>query len=66
MRRTSKKNPDKALDNQVNDLFNKHGSGIQFNIMDLGNLHNDTKNAIKSGTDPDQAMLDAIAKYRKN
>jgi len=59
-----KKNP---IDDAVAAAFNKHGSNIQFNIMDLGKIHDAGVLAAAGGMDAiDAAVIEAIAKYRQN
>lgn len=57
---------EKAAEKLYHDLYSKHCSNVQFSVMDLGNVHRETMNAIKAGSEPDAAMIAARDKYRKN
>ena len=56
----------KRLDKEVEQAFYRHGSNIQFNVMDLSKVSGDTKTAVLAGGDIDEAMKVAVAKYRQN
>lgn len=64
MARKSKQ--EKRIDDMVEAAFYKHGSNIQFNIMDLGKIHKAGVDALLAGQDLDAAILAAIASYRQN
>jgi hypothetical protein len=64
MAKARKSKAEKELDNLVERLFYKHGSNIEFNIMDLGRLSDYAKAAIVAGGDPDEAMKAAVEKFR--
>lgn len=57
---------EKALDDQIDQLFRKHGNGAQIPMMELGKVFNHARSAISNGTPPDAAMQEAVAKYRVN
>ena len=57
---------DKRIDAAADAAFYKHGNQIQFNIMDLGKIHNAGVVAGKAGKDIEAAVIEAIAKYRQN
>lgn len=48
------------------DAFRVQGNGIEFSVMDLGNLQSDTFAGIALGKTMEQSLAEAIAKYRKN
>lgn len=56
----------KAAEKAFVDAFRKQGQNIQFDIMDLGKLHNDANAAVATGKTMELAVAEAIAKYRKN
>ena len=56
----------KRIDNAVDAAFKTHGNNIQFNIMDLGKIHDAGVAAGQAGGDIDAAVIAAIAKYRQN
>ena len=59
----------KAIDKQVNAIFNKLGCGIQFNIMDLGKIDKMIRGVIMAGGSEEEAegaMKIAIELYRMN
>lgn len=59
----------KAVDKQVNAIFNKLGNGIQFNIMDLGKIDKMIRGVIMAGGNEEEAegaMKIAIALYGMN
>lgn len=58
-----------ALEAQYYDAFRRLGSHVQFNIMDLGKVKDESLLAVKNTEHPvsmEQAVSYAIAKYRKN
>lgn len=57
---------DKLIDSQVESAFNRHGKNIQFNIMDLGKIHDAGVRAAQAGNDVDEAVILAIEQYRQN
>jgi hypothetical protein len=57
---------EKAAEKQFLDCFDKNASGIQFDIMDLGNLQRDTLAGVASGKTMEAALTESVAKYRKN
>lgn len=63
------KKAQKIIENQVNQMFNKLGDCIQFNIMDLGKIDKAAKNILLAGgslEEAEMAMAEAIQKYRIN
>ena len=63
------KKAQKIIENQVQAIFNKLGSGIQFNIMDLGKISNSAKNVLVAGGSievAEAAMAVAISLYKVN
>lgn len=54
----------KRMEALVDDAFRRLGNNIQFNIMDLGKIHDAGMFALAGGQDLDTAMQAAIAKYR--
>jgi hypothetical protein len=65
-RKQTAKQADKALDKAVEQAFYRHGDRIQFGIMDLGKISGETKAAVLAGGCINEAMKEAVAKYRKN
>ena len=63
MRKTKE---DKRIDTLVAAAFNQHGKNIQFNIMDLGKIHDAGAAAAKAGQSVDDAVITAIAQYRQS
>ncbi len=39
---------DKQLNDAIDEAFRRHGHGVQFNIMDLGNITSDVKAAVRN------------------
>jgi hypothetical protein len=56
----------KAAEKAYDDAFRKLGQNIQFDIMDLGKMHKEANAAVATGKTMEQAVAEAIAKYRKN
>lgn len=58
----------KAISNAVDAAFNKHGNNVQFDIFDLGKISSAGEQAAAIGglEAIDQAVIEAIQKYRKN
>ena len=54
----------KRIDALVEAAFDRHGCNIQFNVMDLGEIHRAGVNALANGQDLDEAMKVAITQYR--
>lgn len=63
MRRTKAQ---KALDAEIDRLFNKHGSGIQFRMLDLPKIYKAGETAFHNGQDMEQAIIDSIQMLRLN
>ncbi len=55
---------EKNVENAVDKYFKIHGNNIQFNIMDLGKIHSAGVNAGLTGGNIEQAVINAIEKYR--
>lgn len=63
------RNANRALDRQVNQIFNRIGNGIQFNIMDLRYIDAAARNVLLAGGSlelAEEAMAGAIEVYRVN
>lgn len=56
----------KKLDKEIEQFFYKHGSGVQIPIMDLSKIHKAGQSAAAANTSIEQAVVEAIAKYRVN
>jgi len=57
------------MDRQVNEIFNRIGNCIQFNIMNLGRIDAAARNVLIAGgnlQEAEAAMAIAIAQYREN
>ena len=64
---TEAKKPSKrSVEKSYNKLFNKMASGIEFDIMDLGDMEYDVVSAVMAGGDETTAMKAAIKKYRQS
>ena len=57
---------EKVIDAQVEAAFQRHGSCVQFNVMDLGKIMNAGRDAAIAGTSVDDAMVAAVEQYRQN
>ena len=57
---------EKRIDAAADAAFYKHGNQIQFNIMDLGKIHDAGVVAGRAGGDIEAAVVAAITKYRAN
>ena len=60
---------EKRIKGEVDRLFKLHGTGVQFNIMDLGKIDKAAKAVLAVGgaiEDAEAAMLQAISQYRVN
>jgi hypothetical protein len=63
------RNANRALDRQVNQIFNRIGNGIQFDIMDLRYIDAAARNVLLAGGSlelAEEAMAGAIEVYRVN
>jgi len=58
-----KKDP---LDALIEQTYYKYGSGVEISVMDIGNIFQAGRAAHAAGTSLDDAIKEAIAKYRKN
>lgn len=56
----------KRIEREVEAAFSKHGSNAQFDIMDLSKISAAGRTAAAEGKDIEAAVVEAIAKYRKN
>jgi len=56
----------KKFEKEYDQMFKSRASGVQFNIMDLGNHRSDTAAGLALGKTLEQAFDEATAKYRKN
>lgn len=63
---TKKSKADKLLDNQIEQIFYKHCSGIQINIMDVSKVFAEGKKAAAEGRDLTQAIVSFVDTIRKN
>ncbi len=54
----------KQLDKLIEQSYYRHGSGVQINIMDISNIYKNVTSAYNAGRSVDEAMVEAIAKYR--
>lgn len=61
-----KKLTKKALDAQIESFYYKHGQGVEISVMDITKLFNDCRKAYADAEDLEQAVIAAVAKYRKN
>lgn len=57
---------EKALDKSFDDAYRRLGSGIQVDMMDLGNIRSEAVTSAGTGTPMDDAVKAVLAKYRKN
>lgn len=53
----------KALDKLIEQIYYKHASGLQINIMDIGKVFKAGEEAYAAGGDVEQAVKDAIKAY---
>ena len=63
------RNANRVIDRQVNEIFNRIGNGIQFNIMDLRYIDGAARNVLLAGGSlevAEEAMAGAIEVYRVN
>lgn len=63
------RNANRALDRQVNEIFNRIGNGIQFGIMDLRYIDAAARNVLLASGSlelAEEAMAEAIEVYRVN
>jgi hypothetical protein len=56
----------KAVERAFFDTFKVQAAGVQFSVLDLDNLKSDTFASIALGKTMEEALAEAIAKYRKN
>lgn len=65
----AKKLSKKAVEKMVNTMFNKFGTGVQFDIFNLSNVSDPSEKILLAGgsvEDAEKAMKAAVAKYREN
>jgi len=63
------RNANRVMDRQVNEIFNRIGNCIQFNIMNLGRIDVAARNVLVAGGSleaAEAAMAVAIEQYREN
>ena len=63
-RKLTPKQAKKALENQIEACFNKQGATVD--IMDIGNIFKAGEDAAAAGTSVEDAVIAAVAKYRKD
>ena len=56
----------KALDKQIEQAYYKLGNEVQINMMDILKLYSESRASVAAGNSVEQAVGDAIAKYRLN
>jgi len=56
----------KRIDTAVSLAFSRHGERAEINIFDIGKILDAGRVAGEQGGDIDQAVKDAIARFRKN
>lgn len=56
----------KAIENAVAAAYYKHFNCVQVDVMDLGKIMNVGRDALKSGSNLDDAMIAAVAQYRQD
>lgn len=61
-----KKLSKKALEREIEKVFNRVGHGVQIGIMDLGSIFKAGEKAYAAGEDMERAIKAAIEKVRKN
>ena len=57
---------EKLIDTVVEAAYGRNCSGVQFDIFDVGKVMDAGRAAARAGTSVDDAMIAAVAKYRKN
>jgi hypothetical protein len=57
---------DKALDREINKLYNESCSGIQINIMDIPKVFAEARKARAEGRDMKDAIVSFVNSIRKN
>lgn len=56
---------EKILEAKYNELFRSKGNNIQFDMMDLGKMHDEWNESVMKGQSYEDAMDAVIQKYRK-
>lgn len=57
----------KAAEQAFEDAFRVQGNCVQFSVMDLGKMKNETMaGVVVAGKTMEESLAEAIAKYRKN
>jgi len=56
----------KAVEQKIEAAFKRHGSNVQFNIMDLSKITAAGRDALNEGRNLDDAVIAAVRQYRKN
>ena len=54
------------LDKQIEQLYYRHGNGVQIDIMNINKLFSFCRQAAEVGTPLEQAVVAAIAIYRED
>jgi hypothetical protein len=57
---------EKRIEKETDAAFKSHGSNVQFDIFDLGKIHQAGVNAGRLGQNIEEAVKAAIQTYRKN
>jgi hypothetical protein len=57
---------EKALETAFTAAFKVHGNCVEFNVFDLGKIHNESLDAARNGGSMEEAVKAAVAKYRQN
>ena len=57
---------EKAIEKAVDDAYKKHGSGVQVDMFDIGKILDAGYAAGAAGNNIEEAVKEALAKYRKN
>lgn len=60
------KRQENKLDKEIEKIYNKHGSGVQINIFDISKVFKAGTDAALAGTSIEEAIIAALALYRKN
>lgn len=59
-----KKLTKKQIEQKTTELYQKYAYGIQFNVMDLGKVLNQIRQALSAGHDGVEATKQAIETYK--
>lgn len=55
----------KRIDKDIEASYYKHCAGTTIDVMDIGKLYKDVREAVNAGTEVDVAVQAAIKKYDK-